>query len=72
MGLAFAVFVHFVYDSKWFGLGTAADAVDGLANDGTTATEQYLTGYVVKKSLSTDKIFVVAMIFSFYAVPPLY
>ena len=72
LGLAFAVFVYFAYESKWLGLGTAIDAVDGLTNDGTTATEKYLTGYVVEKSLSVDNIFVIAMIFTFFAVPPLY
>ena len=72
MGLAFAVFVYFAYDGQWFGLGTVADAVDGLVNDGATATEKYLTGYVVEKSLSADNIFVIAIIFSFFAVPPLY
>ena len=72
MGLAFAVFVYFAYDGQWFGLGTVADAVDGLVNDGATATEKYLTGYLVEKSLSVDNIFVIAIIFSFFAVPPLY
>ena len=72
MGLAFAVFVYFAYDGQWFGLGTVADAIDGLMNDGATATEKYLTGYVVEKSLSVDNIFVIAMIFGFFAVPPLY
>jgi tellurite resistance protein TerC len=72
LGTAFAVFVYFAYDGQWFGLGSAADAVDGLQNDGSTATEKYLTGYVVEKSLSVDNIFVIAMIFSFFAVPPLY
>jgi tellurite resistance protein TerC len=33
---------------------------------------KYLTGYVVEKSLSVDNIFVIAMIFGFLAVPPLY
>ena len=72
MGLAFSVFVYFAYDGQWFGLGTVVDAVDGLANSGATATEKYLTGYVVEKSLSVDNIFVIAMIFAFFAVPPLY
>jgi len=72
MGLAFAVFVYFAYEGHWFGLGTVADAVDGLVNDGASATEKYLTGYVVEKSLSVDNIFVIAMTFSFFAVPPLY
>jgi tellurite resistance protein TerC len=72
LGLTFAVFVYFAYENKWFDLGTVADAVDGLTNDGATATEKYLTGYVVEKSLSVDNIFVIALIFSFFGVPPIY
>jgi len=72
MGLAFALFVYFVYEQQWFGMGTVVDAVDGLRNDGAAATQKYLTGYVVEKSLSVDNIFVIAMIFSFFAVPPIY
>ena len=72
MGLAFAVFVYFAYDGQWFGLGTVVDTVDGLVNNGRMAAEKYLTGYVVEKSLSVDNIFVIAMIFGFFAVPPLY
>lgn len=72
LGFAFALFVYFAYDGQWFGLGTVADAVDGLVNDGATATEKYLTGYVVEKSLSVDNIFVIGTIFTFLAVPPLY
>jgi tellurite resistance protein TerC len=72
LGLSFAVFVHFAYDGQWFGLGTVVDAVDGMTNDGARATEKYLTGYIVEKSLSVDNIFVIVMIFSFFAVPALY
>jgi tellurite resistance protein TerC len=72
LGSAFAVFVYFAYNGQWFGLGVMPDPVDGLSNDGSTATEKYLTGYVVEKSLSVDNIFVIAMIFAFFAVPPLY
>ena len=72
LGTAFAVFVYFAYNGQWFGLGVVPDPVDGLPNDGSTATEKYLTGYVVEKSLSVDNIFVIAMIFTFFAVPPLY
>jgi tellurite resistance protein TerC len=72
MGLAFAAFVYFAYNGQWFGLGLAADPVDGLLNSGMTAMEKYLTGYVVEKSLSVDNIFVIAMIFGFFAVPALY
>jgi tellurite resistance protein TerC len=72
MGLTFAVFVYFTYEGQWFGLGTVVDPVDGLPNDGSRATQKYLTGYVVEKSLSVDNIFVIAMLFAFFAVPPLY
>lgn len=72
LGLAFAAAVYFAYDAHWMGLGLAPDAVDGLPNDGRRATLKYLTGYVVEKSLSVDNIFVIAMIFSFFAVPPMY
>jgi tellurite resistance protein TerC len=72
MGLAFAVFLYFAYDNQWFGLGTVVDAVDGMVNNGATATEKYLTGYVLEKSLSVDNIFVIALLFGFFAVPPIY
>ena len=72
LGLTFAVFVYFGYEGQWFGLGTESDSVDGMVNDGWMATEKYLTGYIVEKSLSVDNIFVIALIFSFFAVPPIY
>src|SRR5690349_24611527 len=54
LGVSFAGFVYFAYDGQWFGLGTQRDAADGLRNDGATAVEKYLTGYIVEKSLSVD------------------
>ena len=72
LGLSFSVFVYFGYESHWLGLGNSIDAADGLINDGSTATVKYLTGYVVEKSLSIDNVFVIAMIFGFFAVPPIY
>ena len=72
LGLAFAVFVYFAYEGHWLGLGALADPVDGMVNGGAAAVEKYLTGYIVEKSLSVDNIFVIAMIFGFFSVPPLY
>lgn len=43
-----------------------------MLNDGATAVEKYLTGYIVEKSLSVDNVFAIAMIFGFFAVPPIY
>ena len=72
LSLAFSVFVYYGYENHWLGLGISIDAADGMLNDGTTAAVKYLTGYVVEKSLSVDNIFVIAMIFGFFAVPPIY
>ena len=72
LGLCFAGLVYAGYEYRWAGLGSAPDSADGLVNDGATAAVKYLTGYVVEKSLSVDNIFVIAMIFSFFAVPAIY
>lgn len=72
LGISFAGFVYLAYEGRWFGLGTQVDAADGLVNDGATAVEKYLTGYIVEKSLSVDNVFVIAMIFGFFAVPSIY
>ena len=39
---------------------------------GETAGMNYLTGFVIEKSLAMDNVFVIAMIFSYFAVPRLY
>lgn len=39
---------------------------------GQTAGYQFLTGYLIEKSLSVDNIFVFVLIFSHFAVPPQY
>lgn len=39
---------------------------------GETAGYQFLTGYLIEKSLSVDNIFVFVLIFSHFAVPPQY
>jgi tellurite resistance protein TerC len=72
LGLSFTVFIYFGYENHWVGLGSSVDAVDGMVNDGRSAAIKYLTGYVVEKSLSVDNIFVIAMIFGFFAVPSIY
>ncbi len=72
LGLGFAVFVYYGYQHHWLGLGDSIDAVDATINDGQSATIKYITGYIVEKSLSVDNIFVIAMVFGFFAVPALY
>jgi tellurite resistance protein TerC len=39
---------------------------------GSEAGVNYLTGFVVEKTLAMDNVFVIAMIFSFFAVPRIY
>ncbi|MBN9360845.1 MULTISPECIES: TerC family protein [unclassified Devosia] len=39
---------------------------------GSQSGMEYLTGFVVEKSLAMDNIFVIAMIFSYFAIPPAY
>lgn len=76
-GLAFTTFVYFAYEGKWVGLGLDTPVYqDGAIIlgevSGATAAIQYLTGYVVEKSLAMDNIFVIAMIFGFFAIPAKY
>jgi tellurite resistance protein TerC len=79
LGLSFSVFIYFGYENHWFGLGMTPDAVEksaefpeGRPNDGRTAAVKYLTGYVVEESLSVDNIFVMAVLFGYFAVPAIY
>ena len=86
-GIAFAGFVYKAYDAHWLGLGldTPRYNTHELAGQvpeqpiiisgevlGLEAAKQYLVGYVVEKSLAMDNIFVIALIFSFFAVPAKY
>ena len=81
LGLSFTAFVYFGYEHHWLGLGTTLDTMakpvvgpDGVTyyNDGSSAAIKYVTGFFVEKSLSVDNIFVIAMIFGFFAVPAVY
>jgi tellurite resistance protein TerC len=84
-GIAFSGFVYMAYENRWLGLGldtakySTAEAIKAGAPlivsgevQGFEAAKQYLAGYVVEKSLAMDNIFVIALIFSFFAVPAKY
>ncbi|MBI1304487.1 MAG: TerC/Alx family metal homeostasis membrane protein [Phycisphaera sp.] len=86
-GIAFSGFVYKAYEEHWLGLGldTPRYNTHELAGQvpeqpiiisgevqGLEAAKQYLVGYVVEKSLAMDNIFVIALIFSFFAVPAKY
>ena len=64
------------WSALWFGLsfifaGLLWWYLDGLQGreQANTITMQFLTGYLVEKSLSIDNVFVFLMIFSYFAVP---
>lgn len=73
LALLFTVAVYFIYENHWFGIG-----VDGAGPNappplsGKDAAMQFLTGWVIEYSLSLDNIFVIALIFTYFAVPRLY
>ncbi len=65
MSLAFNVLVYWLYENNWMGAGLAfSEDIDGR-----TAAVEFLTGYVLEKSLSLDNIFVIALIFTYFKVP---
>ena len=68
LSLAFNVLVYFGYDAHWFGLGQSI----GHELTGQQAAVQFLTGYVIEKTLSLDNIFVIALLFSYFQVPAEY
>ena len=77
--LAFAGFVYLGYEHHWLGLGLEPDAVersalhpDGRVNDARSALLKFLTGYIVELSLSADNVFVIAMLFNYFAIPRMY
>jgi tellurite resistance protein TerC len=65
LALVFTGVVYYIYEHD---LENAAAA--GLTNlSGHEASIQYLTGYLIEKSLSVDNIFVIALIFTYFQVP---
>jgi tellurite resistance protein TerC len=85
LGIAFSGVVYAAYENQWLGLGVHAAAYNSHEAvaaggpliveahvGGLEAAKQYLVGYVVEKSLAMDNIFVIALIFSFFAVPAKY
>jgi tellurite resistance protein TerC len=76
-GISFTAFIYYAYQHHWLGLGLETPIYAGGAIvlgevTGATAAIQYLTGYIVEKSLAMDNIFVIAMIFGYFAIPAKY
>lgn len=67
--LAFNLFIYFLYENHWFGMGLNASQT---ILDGQEAALQFLAGYVIEKSLSLDNIVIIALVFSYFKVPLIY
>ena len=39
---------------------------------GAQSGKEYLTGFIVEKTLAMDNVFIISLIFTFFAIPPLY
>jgi len=68
LALCFNVCVYFMYEHQLFGIGTRI----GQSQTGAQAALQFFTAYLVEESLSVDNLFVMAMIFRYFAVPNAY
>jgi tellurite resistance protein TerC len=60
-----------IESAVWISLGLGF-SIAVLALFGTQAAGEFLTGYVIEKSLSVDNVFVWAVIFGYFGVPAAY
>ncbi len=54
----------------WYALKSSPDPA--IAAQADTRAMEFFTGYLIEKSLAVDNIFVFLMIFTFFAVPPVF
>jgi tellurite resistance protein TerC len=63
--LCFNGFIYFAYENHWMGIGLEMGQVVG----GRQAAIEFFTAYLIEKSLSLDNILVIAVIFTYFAIP---
>lgn len=68
VAMLFNIGIYFGYESHLWGMGLAP----GSEHTGKAAAQNFLAGYLVEQSLSLDNIFVIALVFRFFRVPPEY
>lgn len=61
ISLLFSLFIYFAYENQW---------INSNGLNGREAVLEYISGYLVELSLSVDNIFVIALIFRYFQVPP--
>ncbi|HMN32752.1 MAG TPA: TerC family protein [Chitinophagaceae bacterium] len=64
VALLFSIVIYFAFDNKWISNPTHISPY--------TAVVKYITGYLIELSLSVDNIFIIAVIFSSFAIPKKY
>jgi tellurite resistance protein TerC len=69
LGVAFAGFVWWSFNYQ---LAGAAPDIAATLIPGAEAAKLYLTAFVVEKTLAMDNVFVIAMIFTYFAIPRMY
>lgn len=71
LGLAWAAVVYWIYLAY-----SGSESIDPQIAAATTASERawtavqlYVTGYLVEKTLALDNVFIISMIFTYFAIP---
>jgi tellurite resistance protein TerC len=76
MSLLFSLVVYLIYQNHWLDIGLNVPVIgkpgQTMTVDGRSAVGLYLAGYIVELSLSVDNLFVIALIFQFFAIPAKY
>jgi tellurite resistance protein TerC len=74
LGLAWAIAIFWIY-SSYGNAGAIDPQIAGAATADErawTAVKLYMTGYLVEKTLAMDNVFIISMIFTYFAVPRIY
>jgi len=70
LGLSFSGFVYLMYQNHW--LGADLKETPAGTKDGAAAAMTYVSAYLLEQALSIDNIFVIAVTFAKFKVPPKY
>ena len=69
LGVAFSGFVWWSFNYQ---LAAATPEIAATMINGAEAAKLYLTAFVVEKTLAMDNVFVIALIFTYFAIPRMY
>lgn len=72
LGASFSGVVYYIYAHEVSGAVMHSRTGELLHHDGKAAALQYLTAFVLEKSLSVDNLFVIGLVFKSFGVRPAY